>query len=175
MTKSRRASVQVEPIEPRRLLSSLAPATRAVAGEVSVRVFPPPLLLTGEVRGTAVVRRGIPDVGTMYTLRGSGRVGPMGQVNAQGFLQTTSLSGRPLGTVTLANRFGAVQMKVTGLPTTADGTTTQVFNFEVTRATGRYARLAGTGGVMELTAGRTGDGGLANFRLGINPVVILSR
>lgn len=175
MRRIRRATFRVEPVEPRHLLSTLAPVPPAVAGEVSTRIFPPPLLLTGEVRGTAWVRRGIPDVGTLYMLSGAGRVSPLGQVNAQGFIQTTSLTGQPLGTVTLSNRFGAVQLRVTGRPPTAGMTAPEVFTFEVTRATGQFARLAGTGGVMELAVGRVGRSGLATFRLGINPVIILSR
>jgi hypothetical protein len=175
MRRTRHASLHVEPVESRNLLGTLAPAPQAVAGEVSASTFPAGPLLTGEVRGTSLVRRGVPDAGDIYTLRGAGRVGPLGQVDARGVLQTTSLTGQPTGTVTLSNRFGVVEVRITGRPTTGGATSTETFNFEVTRATGRYARLGGTGGVIELAVGRTGSGGLANFRMGINPVDILAR
>ncbi len=175
MRTTRRASIQVEPIESRSLLSTVAPMPQAVAGEISTRIFPPPLLLTGEVRGTASVHRGIPDVGNMYQLRGTGRVGPMGQVSARGFIQTTSLTGQPIGTVTLSNRFGMVEMKITGRPFTNSASSFEEFRFAVTRATGRYAGLGGTDGFIELAVGRAGRGGQAYFRMGINPVILFSR
>ncbi len=174
MRTTRRARIQVEPIESRNLLSTFAQIPRAVAGVVSPQIAPPPLMITGQVRGTASVRHGLPDAGDMYTLRGKGRVEPLGQVNARGFLQTTSLTGRPIGTVTLSNRFGMVEMNITGRPTTNDATSPGVFNFQVSRATGRFARLGGTGGFIELVVGRTGRGGSASFRMDVNlnPFVI---
>ena len=166
-------------MESRNLLSTVAPnpgaVAVAVAGRISTQIYPPPFLLTGVVRGTASVQHGIPDVGDLYTLRGTGRVGPMGQVNARGHIQTTSLTGRPIGTVELSNRFGLVEMKITGRPTTNGATSPGVFNFQVTRATGHFVHLNRTGGVIEVAAGRTGRGGVATFHMDINPVVIQSR
>jgi len=176
MRPKRRASLQVEPMESRSLLSSVAPIPHAAAGEVSTRIFPTPLFIAGEVRGRALVQHGIPDVGDLYRLRGFGHVSPMGPVNAQGFIQTTSLTGRAIGTVTLSNRFGMVEMRINGRQTT-NTPSPEVYNFEVSRATGRYARLGGTGGFIELAVGRAGRGGQASFRMGINlnPVMLFSR
>lgn len=175
MRATRQASLQVEPIEARVLLSTAASVRHAAAAEVSPLIYPPPLLVTGEARGMALVRRGVPDVGDHYTLRGTGRVGPLGLVNVQGTIQTTSLNGQPIGSVTLSNRYGVVEMRITGRAGANGGAQPGSFNFEVTRATGRHANLAGTGGVIELAVGNAGRNGLANFRMGINPVVILSR
>ena len=173
MRSTRRATLHVEAVEPRHLLSTLAPPAPApTAAHVSPLIVPAPLLLTGQVRGTALVRSGIPDAGDQYTLRGAGRVGPVGPVNLRGLVQSTSITGGPTGAVTLSNRFGSAELRVIGAPTPSDATPAKVFDFEVTRATGRFARLLGTGGVLELATGRPGRAGYATFRLGINPVVI---
>lgn len=175
MRTHRRVSPLVEAVEPRHLLSTVAPAApAATAPQVAPLIFPAPLLLTGQVRGIALVRAGLPDAGDQYTLRGAGRVGPVGMVNLRGLVQTTSIAGQPTGVVRLSDRSGVAELRITGSPTPSDATPATVFDFEVTRATGRFARLIGTGGVLELTMGRPGRAGFASFRLGINPVVILA-
>lgn len=174
MRSSRRVSIQVEAIESRALLSAIAPVQAHPAAEVAPQIYPPPLLLTGHVRGGGFVRHDIPDAGSMYVLQGTGRVGPMGRVSAQGVFQTTSLAGQPIGNLTLTNRFGQVELQLTGRTGTPSSGLPEEWEFTVTRATGQYAGLEGTGGNLELHVRWAPDGSLS-FRMDINPVIILAR
>jgi len=160
MRTFRRFSPQVEGVESRALLSGGA--------SVAPMIFPPPVLVRGQARGAVVVFPSIPDVGTRYALSGVGDMSPMGRVSVRGSIQTTSFAGQPTGTVTLANRFGSVELRVTGR-TGQDGS--NAYQFEVASATGRFAHLNGTGGVLELTAPNAP--GRGRFRMDINRFVIL--
>ena len=92
---------------------------------------------------------------------------PDGRVSVRGSIQTTSFAGEPSGTVTLANRFGSVELRITG----RSGPEGSDYRFEVASATGRFANLKGTGGVLELTA--PVEPGRGRFRMEINQFVIL--
>jgi hypothetical protein len=174
MRASRRASIQVEAIESRALLSAIGPGPAHAAAEVAPQIYPPPLLLTGQVRGGGFARHDIPDAGSVYFLQGTGRVGPMGRVSAQGVFETTSFAGQPIGHLVLTDRHGQVELQLIGRPATSPSDLPQEWNFTVTRATGQYDHLEGTGGKLELHVGWAPNGSLA-FRMEINPVVILAR
>jgi hypothetical protein len=161
MRTSRRATPRVEGIESRALLSG-APA-------VAPMIFPPPVLVSGHAEGAALIFPDTPDVGTRYVLLGTGEVNEMGRVFVHGELQTSSFSGRPIGTVTLENEFGSVVLEITDRPSPA---VPDAFRFVVSSATGRFAHLEGTGGVLELRV--SGAGGTGTFEMDINPFIILS-
>jgi hypothetical protein len=131
-------------------------------------IFPPPVLVRGQARGSVVVFPSIPDVGTRYVLSGTGDLSPMGRVFIRGSIQTSSFTGQPAGTVTLANRCGSVELRITGR---AGPEGSDAYQFEVASATRRFAHLEGTGGVLELTA--PDAPGRRRFRMDINPFVIL--
>jgi hypothetical protein len=135
-------------------------------------IYPPPVQVRGEASGVAIVRQDVPDAGDMYHLRGRGRISPMGNVAVRGDLQTSSITGRPIGTVTIANRLGRVELRITDGPSPA---TPDAFHFEVASATGRYSQLEGTTGVLELRVGEPGPAGRARFEMDVNPFVILSQ
>lgn len=160
MRTSRRFSPQVEGVESRALLSG---GTHTVP-----MIFPPPLLVHGQARGAVVVSPSIPDVGTRYVFSGAGDISPMGRVSVRGSIQTTSFTGQPTGTVTLANRFGSVELRIAGRAG-PDGS--NAYLFQVASATGRFANLNGTGGVLELTA--PNEPGRGRFRMDINRFAIL--
>jgi hypothetical protein len=132
-------------------------------------IFPPPLLVRGHAQGAVAVFPSVPDVGTRYVFSGTGNMSPMGRVLVRGSIQTSSFTGQPAGMVTLANQFGRVQLQITGRAG-PDGSNS--YQFEVASATGRFANLEGTGGVLELKApDRVGRG---RFEMEINPFIILS-
>jgi hypothetical protein len=160
MRTSQRFSPRVEGVESRALLSGGA--------DVAPMIFPPPVLVRGHAHGSVVVFPSIPDVGTRYVLSGTGDVSPMRRVAVRGSIQTSSFAGQPGGTVTLANRFGGVELRITGR---AGPEGSDAYQFEVASATGRFAYLKGTGGVLELTAPDEPRRG--RFRMDINPFVIL--
>lgn len=163
MRTSRRYSPRVEGIESRALLSG--------GGRVAPMIFPPPVLVSGHAQGSVVVFPSVPDVGTRYDVSGSGRMSPMGHVSVKGSIQTTSIAGRPLGTVTLANRFGSVELRITGQAGPSDSKSSS-FEFTVDSATGRFTNLLGTGGTLELNAPhRVGHG---RFTMDINRFIILA-
>src|SRR4051794_13702159 len=100
MRTPRRARFELETFESRALMSVMIPDPTPLAGEVSTRIFPPPLLLRGNLQGRAAVRAGGPDVGNIHVVQGSGRVAPMGQVSVRGTIQSTSIAGNAIGTLT---------------------------------------------------------------------------
>ncbi len=171
MRVSRHVSIQVEGFESRTLLSTAA----AAPAEVVPQIYPPPVLLNGGVRGGVLIRHGIPDAGDMYVFRGSGRVGPRGPVSAQGVIQSTSLTGDPIGSLTLSNRFGRVELRLDIRSQISSGGLPNAVSFVVARATGQFARFQGTDGVIELHTGKPGRGGVAAFEMMINPVMIQAR
>lgn len=163
MRTSRRYSPRVEGIESRALLSGGA--------AVAPMIFPPPVLVSGHAQGGVVVSPDIPDVGTRYDLSGVGRMSPMGHVSVKGSIQTTSIAGRPLGTVTLANRFGSVELRITGQAGPSDSRSS-AYEFTVDSATGRFKNLMGTGGTLELNVPH--HVGRGRFTMDINRFIILS-
>jgi hypothetical protein len=145
-----------------------------LSGAVAVAplIYPPPVLVRGHAHGAAVVHPSVPDVGTLYDLRGTGKVAPMGNVSVHGTIQTTSFTGRPIGTLTISNGSGTVRLRITDR---ASPETPHSFRFTVTSATGAFTKLAGTGGVLDLKITPVGRSGAATFKMDINPIVILSR
>lgn len=172
MRTSRRVAPHVEGIESRVLLSTVAPSV-AAPPVVAPTIYPPPLLVTGQARGLALVRTGVPDVGNQYLLQGIGAVSPMGRVFVDASIQTSSFTGEPIGQVTITNALGSVELAITGrTPGSSGGSET--FQFVVKTATGPYANLEGTGGVLELTIHPAGTDGWATFAMAINPIIIMS-
>lgn len=177
MKTPRRARPEVGSFESRVLMSAAIPGPSTLAAEVSTKIYPPPLLLRGSLQGRATVRAGGPDVGEISIVQGSGRVGPMGQVAVRGTIQSTSIAGQAIGTLTLQNRFGRVDIRITGQSGPSPESSRarpQPFDFVVTRATGRYASLADTGGNLGLQLGKL-QAGTRSFRMELNEFVILSR
>jgi hypothetical protein len=160
MRTSQRFSPGVEGVESRALLSGGA--------DVAPMIFPPPVLVRGQAQGSVVVLPSVPDVGTRYVLSGAGNVSPMGRVSVRGSIQTSSFTGQPAGMVTLASRFGNVELRITGRAGPEDS---DAYRFEVASASGRFAHLKGTGGVLDLTA--PDEPGRGRFRMEINQFVIL--
>jgi hypothetical protein len=161
MRAPRRATPCVEGIESKALLSGV-PA-------VAPMIFPPPVLVTGHAEGAALIYPDTPDAGTRYVLLGTGEMGEMGRVFVQGEIQTSSSSGRPIGTVTLESEFGSVVLEIMDRPSPA---VPDVFLFVVSSATGRFEHLEGAGGVLELRVNAAGNTG--TFEMDVNPFIILS-
>jgi hypothetical protein len=73
--------------------------------------------------------------------------------------------------VTLSNRDGVVELELTRTSWRPGTAHTALYQFRVTRATGRYAALMATGGIAELSLSRVPRRGTPTFTLNINPVL----
>jgi hypothetical protein len=131
--------------------------------------------LTGDVRGTVVVLHEVPDVGDMWVLGGRGQVGSLGRVSVHGVVQWSFATGRPTGTLILANRYGRVDLRLDANPRPAPDGDGHTFQFVVTSATGEYAEFRGNGGVFELIVRAYGPANVGMFQIRINPVSIASQ
>jgi hypothetical protein len=146
MRAGRRIALQVEEVEPRSLMSGVAMTAS----------------LAGHVQGPAAHRRGTPDEGLIYRLRGVGRLDALGPVRVAGEVNTSFLTGRFIGLMTLSNRFGKVEIEIKDSYTPRDD-----FDFVVRSASGRYSQLVGEGGVLDLGIHRLGN--RARFEMDVNP------
>ena len=104
--------------------------------------------LSGEARGTYVLKMANPDVGKTYLFTGIpgplsplGRSKPTGTIQAPGFIA----NGRSLGTLLVTNAFGSLTLHVTGPAHPGGPPFPSVFNYTITHGTGRYKGHTGTG------------------------------
>lgn len=137
---------QVEAVESRSLMSGVSMAES----------------LAGHLQGPAVHRRGTPDEGLIYKLQGLGRLDALGPVHVKGEVNTSFITGRFIGLVTFANRFGSVEIEVENSFTPRDD-----FAYIVRSASGRYADMLDDEGTLNLAIRRQGT--QARFRMDIDP------
>jgi hypothetical protein len=102
--------------------------------------------LSGDITGTAVMSRTIPDVGSDYSLRGSGRLN-LGAVTVSGVLQGTGFIARGTcsGNLVLKGRTGTLSLALRSPAAVPGFTTCSAYDWQVTRSTGSFAGTTGHG------------------------------
>jgi hypothetical protein len=119
-------------------------------------------ILSGEISGTSVASRTIPDTGSSYALSGSGRLN-VGRVTVTGSLRGTGfiVRGTCSGTVLLAGRAGTLSLRLRSPSPVPGFSTCSAYGWEITGSTGSFAGQAGHG-VVTATVG----GGAFTLRFG---------
>ena len=148
MKRTRRSRPVVEALEGKKLLSAVgvpAPhATALVASKASQRH----LLLVGTIQGTWSRTLTNPDIGGAQTLQGTGKVRPLGAVDASGTLHTPGFvaRGNTTGSLTLEDNRGSVTLHLVGTMTRPgfSGPATAL-RYTIVDGTGRYAGASGSG------------------------------
>jgi hypothetical protein len=141
--------LEVEPMEPKLLLSG--------ANIVSVPPAPEPLLpilrlplpiivgLSGTAHGSYTSSQKVPDVGTSYTVSASGTFTTYGKAAVSGSLQTPGFiaTGKATGTLNLAFVGGTLTLALTGPTEKGFGGLPSEFSFVITKGTGRFHNSVG--------------------------------
>jgi hypothetical protein len=102
--------------------------------------------LSGDITGIAVMSRKIPDVGSNYSLRGSGRLN-LGAVTVSGVLKGTGFIARGTcsGNLLLTGRTGTLSLALRSPAAVAGFTTCSAYDWQITRSTGSFADTTGHG------------------------------
>jgi hypothetical protein len=106
------------------------------------------LALVGEIKGTWTRIRTLPDVGQSQSLMGSGRVRPLGEVQAEGTLHAPGFirEGHTTGTLTLTNSRGSITLQlVSRQPQPGFSPPARSYDYTITGGTGAYAGATGSG------------------------------
>jgi hypothetical protein len=144
MKPSRRKRPQLEALEAMTLLSAAMPQTTALVAASSHKLH---LALSGSIGGPSSSAVTNPDVGASFSLDGSGRVAPLGQVSSTGSLHLTGFiaTGHATGTLTLRNAKGTVTLALTGPSQPGFSGPPSSLSYTVTGGTGLYAKATGRG------------------------------
>jgi hypothetical protein len=157
MKASRRVRPNVEALGAKTLLSvsaAVMPVVRAAMVAAAGRRSSP---LLGGVSGTTSAAVTIPDAGRTTTLTGSGKVGPLGSVSAEGQFHAVGFiaQGTAEGTLTLSNSRGSVTVRLVGPPRNGFSALPTSYRYTISQGTGHDKVLRGSG-VADLTLGTSG-------------------
>ena len=125
--------------------------------------------LGGTVTGTYAAAAH-PDRGTTYDLNGSGTLNLLGQVTAQGTLQSLGFiaAGHAGGTVTVKAGKDTITLQLTGPNQKGFAPLPKHFRYKVTGASGQFASLMGQHGTADLTL-TPPSGATGSFTLTLHP------
>lgn len=131
--------------------AAAVPASVSMAVAVAAESTPSAsqrIQLSGEARGTYVLRMANPDVGKTYLFTGiPGPLSPLGRSKLTGTIQAPGFiaNGHSLGTLFVTNAYGSLTLRVTGPAHPGGPPYPSVFNYTITHGTGRYKGDTGTG------------------------------
>jgi hypothetical protein len=150
MKRYRQQKPQIEDLEAKMLLNGSMPtAPSHAASLVSPMATRQHLLLNGTITGTLMPQFMIPDIGTTFNLNGTGRIGPLGMVNAHGSFHATGFifHGHATGDLTLSNGAGSVKLHLEGPTQPGFSPLPNSFQFTIESGTGRFGGATGSGTV----------------------------
>jgi hypothetical protein len=145
---SRRRFPSVEGMESRKLLSASGLSTPMLLGALeSESVKGHHLALNGEARGHWTMLPTNPDVGREQSLKGTGALHPVGNVDVSGMLHSTGFiaMGRATGSLILSNSHGSVSIQLQGPLQPGFGEFTGKYHFRISATTGAYKHDFGQG------------------------------
>ena len=162
--------LHVEEMEARLVPSAASPHYPGLGAALVAHAATLAPALGGTVTGTYTATAK-PDLGTTYDLTGSGTLNLLGQVTAQGTLQSLGFiaSGHAGGTVTITAGKDTITLQLTGHRQKGFAPLPKHFTYKVTGASGQFASLKGQHGTADLTLGAVSGKTPGSFSLAIHP------